>query len=440
LYEQPRHPRQASTVPKSDVTDFGADALASRASPHAVESGALKKQQPGPASSYDGAFRAAYDRLAAAAGHLEHSRLTAASLLAELWGNPRARRALLLHNSSRFRSWGLAEQVLTRASETWGEEADQAIELAELALDIVDQLYGLHGAPVVDDLAGRAWSHWAMAHLSAGHPNRAQSGFERAWERIEAGTGDPFEQAQLLDLQVAHSLATDNLPLALEQLNRIESALSRIEEPLMTCRTLLRKADLQRRGGSPGKALRTLRRAAKTVQSLDAPDLHLQILRAEIAALHQARRPQEGWDLLPNLRRWTLHQGDWRDLLELRRLDALLAEHLGYRARAEASWVEVYRLLRDQEGGIEAALACLGLAAFHLRHDQAEKVGALAAPLLALQPAEPVAAQFRVAVAAFVAASQECAVTREIVQQTLEQLEQLTLGFVPAGPPGDVDH
>ncbi len=193
---------------------------------------------------YEGAFRAAYDRLAVAATHLEQSRLTARSLLAELVDQPPPRRRLLLANSNRFRSWGLVEQILVETANGWFEQPGRAIEWAELALLIVDQLYPLHGERMVSDLAGRVWAHLATAHLSAGNLDDARFGFEQAKSKLAMGTGDPFEEAQLLELRVAYSLATGALTLALEQLAEIERISIHIEEPAMAYRALLNQAEL----------------------------------------------------------------------------------------------------------------------------------------------------------------------------------------------------
>ena len=274
MYKQPSYPRRTGTQPPVEVQPKEAGN-----GPVPVSSWPSRPKDPTSTLRYEGAFRAAYDRLARAATQLERSRLAARALFDELAGQPQSRRKLLLANSDRFRSWGLVEQVLTEASLTWSGQPPRALEWAQLALLITDQLYTLHGERMVNDLAGRAWAHVGMAYLSADDLSAAKHAFEQADAKLETGTGDPFEEAQLLDLRVTHSIAKGDPALALEQLARIEQIANLIEEPALASRSLARQARLLRQLDQPLEAQRAVRRATALSKGIDASQPRFKILR-----------------------------------------------------------------------------------------------------------------------------------------------------------------
>ncbi len=274
MYKQPSYPRRTGTHPPVEVqpTEVGSGLAPASSWPSGSKESASTPR-------YEGAFRAVYERLALAATHLEQSRLAARSLFDELAQQPQPRRTLLLANSDRFRSWGLVEQVLAEANRTWQSQPERALEWAQLALLIVEKLYPVHGERMVNDLAGRAWAQVAMAHLSTNNLSAARNAFEQAGTKLEAGTGDPFEEAKLLDLRVTLSIAEGKLALALEQLARIEQIANLIEEPALASRSLARQARLLRQLDQPLEAQRAVRRAAALNKGINASQPKFKILR-----------------------------------------------------------------------------------------------------------------------------------------------------------------
>lgn len=116
---------------------------------------------------------------------------------------PGPRRRRLLELSLRARqSWALAERICEASFQAHG--ADEALELADLALLIAGQVPGEEawGSRV----QGYAWAHLAHARHAAGDLGGAREAFARAWDLWRAGEGSApglLAERRLRDLEAS---------------------------------------------------------------------------------------------------------------------------------------------------------------------------------------------------------------------------------------------
>lgn len=140
----------------------------------------------------------ALDRLRSA---LDHERLEAPTLAAELLALPTEAREERLRRDSRFHTWGLAELLLARGSEA-AEDPAEAGRFAALALTGADALDRTrHATPVVEDLKARAWAVAGEACLRRGDLAGAEEALRAAAACLSQGTGDLLVEARLLEFE-----------------------------------------------------------------------------------------------------------------------------------------------------------------------------------------------------------------------------------------------
>ena len=402
-----------------------------------VRSPALRAQ-----TQYESAFHSVYGRLALEAGILEQDRLSARPLLEELLAQPERRRSVLLRNSKRFASWGLAEQALSRAHQVFEQDPTQAATLATLSQEILETLSDDQGSRLVNDLVGRAWAYRATCHRLNGEMGQAKKAFQQAERSLVAGTGDPFEWVHILDLRTAHEIETGNLNLALELLEQTIHLYRRIEDGQLLVCAQVRRARLAALAGRNDEALQELDAAEAAMREPYGSDLPVLVQRTRVEILAHSGAVRQAWSLLPSVRRKILQAGDREALLTLRQLDGQLADQLGYRARAERSFKTLYDARRERhavrDGAASRALegagsrvhsrvnaratslasAFLDLTLFYLRHQRPEAAAALGAEFLPLMAYGTLPEPVREPLVSLIYALREGSASLETAQQS----------------------
>lgn len=139
--------------------------------------------------------------LAFAAG-LAQERAEAPELVVELIRKPMGERIGLLANEPRFRTWAVAELLAERSLATATRDSAEAEELGALALLLTIRLdASFYGPEKIEDLRARAWGHVANARRVRSDLRGAEEAFSSAWVHLHQGTGDPLQEAVLLDLE-----------------------------------------------------------------------------------------------------------------------------------------------------------------------------------------------------------------------------------------------
>ncbi|HSK74850.1 MAG TPA: helix-turn-helix transcriptional regulator [Thermoanaerobaculia bacterium] len=135
----------------------------------------------------------------------EEERCEADEVWTALERYPADRRPRLIELSLRAsRSWALAERICEASAQAAEHRADEALELAYLALRIAGQVEGEDGWR--SQVQGYAWAFVANARRAAQDPDGAGEAFKKAWELWRAGAGSApglLREERMLELEEA---------------------------------------------------------------------------------------------------------------------------------------------------------------------------------------------------------------------------------------------
>lgn len=294
----------------------------------------------------------------------EEERAVAPDLAEQLERHPETRARVMIENGGRFRTWGLAEQLLERSHRAIFEnDLCRSVRIARLAVMVANGLdASLYGGPLAADLRARAWSNLGNAYRCAGQVKAAVAAFETAAELLDEGTGDPMEEAALLSYQASLLTDTGNLVDALELLDRISAIYEEIGEDALLARTLVQKsAPLTL--ADPEQGVQIARAAERLLDPAAEPRLFLIARHNQIRCLVDLGHVEQAQMLLEASRSLYRKAGDqWTDLA-VAWTEARIAAGSGDLEEAEAGFEVLLTEVLDAGRQLEGALLALDLAA-----------------------------------------------------------------------------
>jgi tetratricopeptide (TPR) repeat protein len=152
--------------------------------------------------AYDEIFRKLTRRTGDMQKRLTLERKAAGDQWAILESHPQARRRLMIRNDRRFQSWGLYQCLLERFRDLMEHRPGEAAEAAELALEIAGSLDPAeHGRGRIADFQVGALAALGEARRRLSDLEGAREALLQARERLEEGTGDLLEEAELEHLR-----------------------------------------------------------------------------------------------------------------------------------------------------------------------------------------------------------------------------------------------
>jgi tetratricopeptide (TPR) repeat protein len=153
---------------------------------------------------YDSALDQALRRFRSRQATLERERSEASDLLARLLEESPGQREVHLQENPRFQTWGLLELILDEGRRATQKAPTSGEPLARLALTLADHLdEAFYGRERIDDLRARAWSVLGNMLRLRSEFSDAEAAFATAERYLRRGTGDPLEQAGILDLRAS---------------------------------------------------------------------------------------------------------------------------------------------------------------------------------------------------------------------------------------------
>jgi tetratricopeptide (TPR) repeat protein len=250
-----------------------------------------------------------------------HEKLRAIGLFAALEELPPEKRLPAIKSEKRFQTWGLFDRLLTKYLEYSRNRPQDGLNLVHLALAVIDRLDPDEYSPaVLADFRASALGALANARRLAGDFEGSRAALRLAWEKLQAGTGDPLEEAQLISLEAS----------LLRDLGKLEESVAILADAL----------EIYERLGDSDRQARILIQQASAVGYVE-PALAVPLLQSALAILDGAEEPR--------LELCARHTLIWSLNLDGRHQEALALLEISrslYRAFADAStqlrlhWIE----------------------------------------------------------------------------------------------------
>jgi tetratricopeptide (TPR) repeat protein len=241
--------------------------------------------------------------LARRVAEVARERSAAPSLLDELLAVPAAERSRLVCSRRRFQTFALCELLLERSGEEGFEDPARALELAGLGLEAAGRLDpGSYGPSVVQDLRARAWAYLGNARRLVCDLAGAEEALTRAERLAEIGSGDPLEEARILDFRASLLSDQGRFEQASELLDVVADIYADLREPHRRGRTLISKGVILGHAGWPEEALRLLREGLSLLDWEREPRLVLSARHNLAWFLNDCGRSDEAFRYLERFR------------------------------------------------------------------------------------------------------------------------------------------
>jgi transcriptional regulator with XRE-family HTH domain len=297
-------------------------------------------------------------------------RQAAQGSLARLLRRTPAERRTLIRKTQEYRTWAVSELTCAESLKAAPHNADRALELAELAVEISQQVAG---EPLMRKrIAGYAGAHLGNARRVHGKLQESDATFARALPLWKAGApGDPglLNEARVLGLEA--SLRIDEGRPA-EALVLLAEALA-VDRQGETKYLLVNRAHALALLGDYDGATTALRRAEPLIDANQEPRLLFCVKFQLLSILCHLGLFAEAEENLPKIRIVAERLGQALDLVRTRWIEGWVASGLGRREEAIAALEQVSRDFSTREIPFDAALATLELAA--LRAGQRQRGG-----------------------------------------------------------------
>lgn len=309
-----------------------------------------------------------------------------------LTGTDQETRLALIETDDELHTWGLAQELLRACRESLFEDAHRAVELAELAVRLVEHLPGgAYHEDWLSDLRARSWAYLGNARRVVGEVRSAEADLRRAFSFLRRrGTGRPVVEAELRDLLASLRLCQGRFDEALNELATAARLYREDEDDdaptraRRLARTRLKHAKILEEQGCIDEAVAVL----ETVPEGLDPEGETRLLlfaRANLAyCLAEARRPERAQELLTDIRLCFAEVLTAADHARLGWIEGRVAEQRGDRRRAETLFSEAQRFYLDHRIDLDAALVSLELAVLYAADGRTEELRALSESLLPL--------------------------------------------------------
>jgi tetratricopeptide (TPR) repeat protein len=334
---------------------------------------AAEDEEPGSAVA-DHTTNALLERIREREKAIERERADAGALLEELEAQEQPHRMLIVRNSERFLTWGLAELLIDESFSHRFNDRQLTSDLADLGVEVADRLDpAVYGAALLHDLRARAWANRGNALRLQSDLRGAARCLTRAMKLIEDGTGDPLEEARVCELFAALRSNQSRVDLAVRLQERALRLYRRTGIRERLGKAMVDLASYHSLRGDREQAIELVRKALSMVDAQRDPHTVLAARHNLAVFLQESGRLREALAVLADARPLYERLGDRYNLLKLRRLEGGLAHQLGDLEFAEQAYEEVYHGFVDVSP-IAGARVALDLALLYLETGRAAKV------------------------------------------------------------------
>lgn len=334
--------------------------------------------------------------------------------LARLLRRSPSERRTLIRKTQEYRSWAVSELACDESIKAAPADADRALELAELAVEIAQQVTG---EPLMRKrVEGYAGAHLGNARRVHGKLRDADEAFARALPLWKAGApADPglLNEARVLGLEASLRIGQ----------RRPVQALALLDEALAVDRhgerkyLLINRARALEQLGDYHGATAALRQAEPLVDGREEPRLLFGLRFNLLGAMCHLGLYAEAEEGLRKLRPLAERLGHALDLIRTRWIEGWIASGLRRREDAIAALEQVSRDFSTREIPFDAAVATLQLTTVYLQEGRTADVRRLALGLAWIFKTEAVHPAALAALRLFYDAAEQEALTLDLAQR-----------------------
>lgn len=249
------------------------------------------------ADTYSEAFMEALRSPDETAMREAQERLRGIGLWASLEKRPQEVRLVLLRSDPRFQTWGFFERLLEKCRQAAFVDPIQSVDLAHLALSVIESMETGGRSPALADGRSRALGLLGNAKRLAADFQGSEQAFRDAHAALSEGTRDPREEANLLCLQASLWRDLGEFDEAVAILDQAIAIYRGLGEPHLEGRALLKLADSLGHI-EPGKGIQAAQEALALIDPSREPRLDLCGRHALTWFLNDAGQPREALTLL----------------------------------------------------------------------------------------------------------------------------------------------
>lgn len=374
-------------------------------------------------NAYTTALDVVLRRLSMESSQLEAERDLAPRLLLELEHLPFRQRLLLIRNSPRFQSWGLAEYLLEGSRQGWTEEPARAERLAQLAFEVANSLsVSGYRVKVVSDLKAEAWSYVANCRRIRGELQGSQEAFDESEKHLDAGTGDALERARVLDLKASLMRHQERFSEARRLLEFAIGVYRNSGERRLEAKALLGFGKVFADMGEVELSPPLVERAMSLLREEGDHYLEFVATTQLIYCLTELGKAAEASALIPKLRRLANGHGNRLDRCRVLWLEGKVCHGLGQVELGEAALLQAREGYASAAMGYEVALISLDLAAIYLETGRTSEVKRLATEVVPQFAAQQIHREALGAVALFEQAARKEMATLSLVEEVASKV------------------
>jgi transcriptional regulator with XRE-family HTH domain len=353
---------------------------------------------------------------------LADSRMEADQIWTVLESYPVPFRRRLIDLSPRSGSWALAVRVCEASVKSAAHNGGEALELAELALEIAEQAPGEESWRSC--LKGYCWAHIANARRVANDHAGSNEAFSRAWHLWEVGAADPalLPEWRICDLEASLRLDQRQFPEALQLLEQARAGCG--NDPLAAGRILLKKEQVFDELDDAVSALAILVEVTPLIEASGDARLLWILLFMKAKNLAHMERYREAAELLPQVHELAVELRNELDLIRVVWLRSRVAAGLGRTEEAIAGLEQIGRDFTAREMPYDTALSWLDLAVLLLEAGRTMEVKELALAMGWIFKAQGIAREALAALRLFCDAAGQEAATVELARQVITEIEQ----------------
>ncbi|HEV7506997.1 MAG TPA: tetratricopeptide repeat protein [Thermoanaerobaculia bacterium] len=308
----------------------------------------------------------------------------AASLIGELLAKTGPERSVLVRAEEvRLHGLALCGLLQEKIRGTWFSDPAQAVELAELAVEVSDRLDTDHyGVALVEDARALAWAYLGNSSRIASDLRRAEEALRSAEEHLRLGDEDELTRAQILSFQASLHNAQGRFEEAARLLDQAIAVYRDAKARHLEGRALIKKATAFGYAGKFKQAERLVRQGLSRINFLEEPQVLVAARHNLVWYLTEGGHHEEAQRALEETRGLYLGLAERINLVRLRWLEGRIAFGLGRLNEAETALREARDAFIERGIGFDAALISLHLAAVYAKKGDNVEMKRLAAEMV----------------------------------------------------------